>query len=393
MTTILAAAQDVGGANALVPVIERLRSYKRVRVAVLARGKAAGAFSAAGVDRRAVDYPTDFGPGLDEIVSRSLSEIAPDVLLLGTAWGPSIDKALLAAAQLAGVPSLAVLDMWSYYRDRFLDPESGKLVLPTRVALMDQLAFDEAREAGLPAASLVITGQPYLEAVATAINGRDIAAQATSLRAAWFANGAGQQETRLVLFASEAFSRDLGPETSYYRGYTEVEALDGVVEAVELAARRGKMTTKVIAKLHPKESIESFHLGPVARENDVLVVADQPAWPCILAADAIVGMTSMFLLESAIAGKSTISFQPGAAHPESFVGTRVGMVPAASSVEELATLLTESLDEGPVPRATQGTSGADIVGVFAFQGAADRVADTVLRLAAKREVQHGAKVP
>ena len=176
---------------------------------------------------------------------------------------------------------------------------------------------------------------------------------------------------------------------AHYRGYTEVEALDGLIEAAEQAERHGEMRVAVVAKLHPKESIESLQLGPLARKRDLLVVADQPPWPCILAADAIVGMTSMFLLESAVAGRPTISFQPGAAHPESFVGTRVGMVPAASSVEELATLLAASLSGSPLPRGTQGTSGGDGAGLFAFQGAAGRVADTVLSLAGAHEVQPG----
>jgi len=32
--------------------------------------------------------------------------------------------------------------MWSNYRERFVGPESGELVLPTKVAVMDQAEFD-----------------------------------------------------------------------------------------------------------------------------------------------------------------------------------------------------------------------------------------------------------
>ena len=284
MTTVLAAAQDVGGANALVPVIERLRRYTQVRVAVLARGNAAGVFSAAGIDHRAVDDPADFGPGLDETVCRTLSEMTPDVLLLGTAWGPSIDKVLLAASQRAGVPSLSVLDMWSNYRERFSDPASGEVMLPTKVAVMDDVAFAEALEAGLPRDRLVITGQPHLEVVSRGFQASDVAHQAASLRQAWL-DGSGYGEgSRLVLFVSEAIARDFGPDTPYHRGYTEVDALEGAVEAVKLAEQRGQLRARLIVKLHPEESVESFHLGPLARENVVLLVADQPAWPCIRAA-------------------------------------------------------------------------------------------------------------
>ena len=382
MTVVLAAAENVGGANALVPVVKKLSS-DHARTPVLARGEAAKVFSAAEIEHRTLEEPAGYGPDLQEIACQNLADVAPDVLLLGTAWGPSLDKALLSAAQSAGVPSLAVLDMWSNYRERFVDPVSGELVLPTKVAVMDQVAFDEAMDAGLPEACLVITGQPYLEVVARELKGSDVALRAASIRQAWLSEIGDSEETRVVLFASESFSRDFGPETPYYRGYTETDALDGLAEAVELAGPRGLPAVRVVAKLHPEERIDSFRLGPAAAANGVLVVADPPAWPCILAADTVVGMTSMLLLESAVAGRPTISYQPGVKHPESFVGTRVGMVPSASSVGELAALLVASL---------QGESDAVDVRQFAFQGAADRVADVVLQLAAYGGVDPGTSV-
>jgi len=212
-------------------------------------------------------------------------------------------------------------------------------------------------DAGLPETCLVIAGQPHLEVVARELKGSDVALQAASIRQAWLDEDGEGEDPRLTSFASEAISQDFGPETPYYRCHTETDALDDLMEAVELARADGKPTVRV--------------------EADLL------AWPCILAADIIVGMTLRLLLESALAGRPTFSYQPGFERPKSFVGTRVGMVPSASSIEELAALLVSGL---------QGISQAAGAGEFAFQGAADRVAEEVLQLVADGRVNPRADV-
>jgi hypothetical protein len=390
---VLAAAQEVGGANALAPVIHELRRRHNLSVEVLASGKAAMVFSGAGIQHRTVgDTSHDKLRGL-------LVEIAPRALLLGTAWGPSLDKALLRAAQGLKIPSLAVLDMWSNYRERFLAPASGEQLLPTKIAVMDKLAFDQAVEAGLPSSTLAITGQPYLETLAKRIKSQELAAQASLLRQEWLATakrvqGAGdhppnpEPRTRLVLFASEAIARDFGPGSSYYRGYTEVDALEGLVEALQEVECRTSLAMRLVVKLHPEQSPESFHLGPLAKRRGLILVSNQPPWPCILAADVVVGMTSMLLLESAIAGRPTLSFQPGVGHPPMippwqggiiggcFVGTILGLVPTATAPTELASALVSLARGGTCPRI-------EAVPEFMRPGAVSRVADLVVSLASR----------
>jgi len=103
MTIVLAAAQNTGRANALVPVLKKLNG-DRVQAAVLTLGEAAKVFSAATIEHQTLYEPTNYGPDFIETIHHRMSHIAPDVLLLGTAWRPSLDKVLIPAAQSDNVP-------------------------------------------------------------------------------------------------------------------------------------------------------------------------------------------------------------------------------------------------------------------------------------------------
>ncbi len=382
-TKVLAAAQDVGGANALVPVIRELQGWRHARVRVIASGKAARVFSDADIEHETFEVARMPSVECYERFIEVLGEIAPEVLVVGTAWGPSVAKYLLRAAQSLDTPSIAVVDMWSHYKERFIDPVTGELCLPTLVGVMDRLAFEQAVEAGLPESSLVVVGQPHLEELASVLHGDDLLSEARVLRRSWLGEFAQAEAIRLVLFASEAFSRDFGSVGPYYRGYTEVDALEGLVRATRILERRSQFRTKIIVKLHPEESADKLRIGQTALESDLLLVADQPAWPCMLAADVVVGMTSMFLLEAAVAGKPTVSFQPGCLDKDSFVGTRSGMIPAVSSENELASILAGFMSlkgrsaGGSRPRVPQALR----------TGSARRIAELIDRLATCRSHQ------
>src|SRR3989338_4792987 len=235
---LLAVAQGVGGANALIPVIRMLRCDPNVHVSCCVSGKAVQVFREEGIDHAAESLPERNGIYLTELARTVLDRVSPDVLLVGNAWGPSLDKAILALANERNIPSVVVLDMWSVYRERFVDPRTGRLNLPSKLAVMDQLAYREAESAGIPEDRLVITGQPYLESLPAKFEEDTVRKQASVLRQSWLGERHGEENRRIVLFASEAVARDHGPETESFRGYTEVEALDGLIEAVQLVEER-----------------------------------------------------------------------------------------------------------------------------------------------------------
>ena len=98
--------------------------------------------------------------------ARLLERLGADFLLAGTSFnGVDLEKRFIAAARLAGVPSLAVLDFWSSYGLRFADAAGRLAYLPDRIAVMDASARAELIAAGVEAERVVATGQPALEAL------------------------------------------------------------------------------------------------------------------------------------------------------------------------------------------------------------------------------------
>jgi len=370
MTTILAAAQETGAANALAPVIKELDRRVGVNVVVAAAGNAARVFVSEGIKHQRVGLPGKHDGREMDGIRELLAGTSPHLLLLGTAWGQSLDKLLLRVAS-GDVPSISIVDTWSYFAERFTDPRTGERVFPTRVAVADEWALEEAVQHGFPRHLLVATGQPHLDMLPARVQDPEISQQAQRLRRNWLRTASVENSRRIVLFASEAFTRHAGPSTPYYRGYTEIDGLEGLVEAVQCVEKTTNLRIEVVLKLHPEESPNFFCPGPRAIQRGVRVVADQPSLPCILAADVIVGMVSMFLIEASVALKPAISFQPGLHGRDGFVGSRIGLMPVASSVQELTQLLDEYLTNAGTTRRNPPFTRGD---------AASRIADMALEL-------------
>lgn len=340
MKRILVCASDAGGANALVPVLERLEAGLGRPPAVAGEGAGRRVFRWAG--RRVLRGEAD----------ALLDRVRPDVVLTGTSWGDTLDKRLVGAARGRGVFTVSVVDMWSYYRERFSTPGSAALDrLPSLIAVMDARARREAVAAGIPADRLVVTGQPHLEAVARRGRSPAVARAARRWRQRWARRG-----RRLVLFASEAVARDFSPGGPRDRGYTEKRVLRELLSACGEAF-------DVVVKMHPQNTLRDvFQKGPVAFVKNV------PPDVCVEAVDVVVGMTSMLLLEAALMGKPTISFQPGLTGKDFFVGNRVGLTRAVGDSRALGKIL------GSIRPSTRAKTKP-----FRNTGAARRLARLVIR--------------
>ena len=349
---IVVVLQDTGGANAVLPVVRELRS-RGATCRIIAAGKARSVLDREGVEHEAVDVPAVVDASTVGLAGSWLRPSA-SALLLGTSWGPSVEKAAAVAAR-GLVRSVAVLDMWSYYAQRFENTDTGALdYLPDRVAVMDDEAARAAISAGLPADRVVVTGQPYLETLPERFAEASLIDDAARLRATWAPDG-----RPVIMFASEPIARDLAG-SDLDRGYTERDALCDLVEA----AARSRHRPVIVAKPHPEHG-PNEHDWVMAHGG--IVAQGLPSWHCIAAADVVVGMTSMVLLEALFAGKASISHQP-TARPFPFVGDRYGIA-ATRDVDDLAAHLTAAL-------AAQGPPTANPVA-----GAAGRVAELVLAMA------------
>lgn len=331
---VLATAKDVGGANAIAPVLKRLL-LQRHEVRAVAYGHCGEIFQREGVPARPAEVYGEIEHselGLRKLAGRIFSQERPDIVLVGTSWGISLDKELVMEGIRRDVPTVAVLDMWSYYRERFSHLDDGELCyLPSRIAVMDELAYADALTAGIPGDRMTVTGQPYFDSLMDRITAEDTQRQGAQLRSEW-----GRKP--ILVFASELISRDFPPNSPRYLGYTEQDALAGVLAVLS----EMKEAMSLVIKLHPQERADA-HRHSLHGTGTPIVAPDVPALACIVAADVVVGMTSMFLLEAAFAKKPTISFQPHLAGLDGFIGNRLGLTRSVYDASGLRAAIQKAL--------------------------------------------------
>jgi hypothetical protein len=100
--------------------------------------------------------------------------------------------------------------------------------------------------------------------------------------------------------------------------------------------------------LHPKNTKEE--LAPFLKYFHQISQGDPPL-PLFFAADLVVGMTSMLLMEAAIMGRSTLSIVPRDVEKVALPTIRSGITPCVTTRKELRTVLPDLLARCQQPMA------------------------------------------
>jgi len=223
----------------------------------------------------------------------------------------SIDKQIIHWAKQQKVPSIAVIEHWSWYLKRF--ETSDGLLLPDFIIVNDEIAYEDAITEGLPPFLLKPLGNPYLERLSKT---QQKCGDMQELREKYCL----PSEKRIVVFISEELKSSLKRNSPDYLGYDEYIVLDAI-QSVLLP------TDHLVIKKHPEEDVKKYK---DLLCDQVEIMESCPAYELAAVADVIVGMASMLLLELAMFRDDVISFRPGAS--KGFVGERLGAtVPVANS--------------------------------------------------------------
>lgn len=298
-------AGDAGSASVLIPVVTEL-ARRGAAVAAHVSGPAAALFREAG------------GIGFEEHAEPVAASAAAAwlagarLLVCGAGAFNSIEHVSRVEARRGGVASLAVVDYWGRASERFSRGAGGQLerALPDLACALEAHSRAELAAAGLPEDRIVVTGSPYLETVA-----RFFALTTPQQRAAGRAEEDVAEDERLVLFASEAFdAADRDPQGRSLLGYDQASSLGAVLRAADAVARRRGCRFLVVARPHPREGSRAlaevagaWPVGPVR----VRVTRGGDARRWVLLADVVTGMTSVVLVEAALAGRPCLSVQIG----------------------------------------------------------------------------------
>ena len=235
--------------------------------------------------------------------------------------GADLEQKFIVAARELGIPSLCVLDFWANYRGRFADAEGRLAFLPNRIAIMDERARSEMLGEGFADEMLVVTGQPAFDAL-TARRRAETPEQRSKRRRAL---GVGDDDL-LVVFASQALIeicllKGLAPDAF---GFTEFTVLSQAVATLEMLSREHGRRIVLLVRPHAREPLEKFR--EIQSNHEEMIISRDGELPDVmLAADMVVSMNSVALVEACYLGVVAVSLQPGLVGPDMVPTNRAGL--------------------------------------------------------------------
>lgn len=277
-----------------------------------------------------------------------------DGLVIGTSEDPRcFGHSLIATARRMGIPSLAVIDMEVNAAGRFRgESEDPLLHAPDFLAVPDSSCRDAYAKLGFPESRMMVCGHPHYDLV-RARREAFLTQDRRVIRQAVFPGA--PTDRPIWLFLAEAIDQ-INPAMSYRspdytlsgRGSSDFRTAI-VLEEVLDAAAVVYPKPYVVLRLHPKNHPEDFtayapDLGETSQSGDPL--------PLVWAADLVIGMTSMLLLETYLLRRPHVAVLPRAAECNWLVTTATGLTPVASTRDELRHLvqsLSESTEITPCP--------------------------------------------
>jgi hypothetical protein len=239
-------------------------------------------------------------------------------ILCGSSHPALLERQAVRAARTHGVRCAVWLDHWTNYPERFII--AGEIVLPDEVWVADEHAAALAR-AKLPAANVLMRGNPYLEDFRQEVRSLDRAQRSAT------AGSSGRSRSDAVeriLYVTEPIAEPAERATGDARGwgYTEYEALAGYLR--HLADRRGP-PVQLRLRPHPSEPPDKYHAVVARAPASVAVqsthgmtLAEDVAW-----ADTVVGCDTMAMIAALAAGRRVFSALPRGARPPSLPDPRI----------------------------------------------------------------------
>jgi hypothetical protein len=298
---VLLVAHDRGGVNLLVPLLVHWQNsqpgidatflstpmieYEVAGMSNAAIGASAiGGLASAHAAKSAKSGAEFLGRSVWTYSDASLTAVLEskpwDLVLTGTSLLSGMERAVWELCRAKAIPCAAMCDMWTEYRRRFSADQ--KLVLPDFLLVLDERMEHEARaELGDAVRTKVVGSSHFAHLIRSSQQAR---AKRTKLR-----------------FISEPIA-ELFPAA----GVHEFE----VAETLIGATRNLLAAPQLVLRPHPQDDSEGWRRFAYNHREQNVRIDDEPSWACHLTTKMAIGMSSMMLIELAIAGVPVASFQP-----------------------------------------------------------------------------------
>jgi len=203
-----------------------------------------------------------------------------DLVLTGTSLLSGMERSMWRLCKARNIPCAAICDMWTEYRRRFRDGD--RVALPDVLLVIDERMAQEARAELGGAIPVKVVGSPHFDHLMRG------AQKAKSQRSA-------------VRFISEPIA-ELFPGA----GVHEFEVAKTLIDTM----RRLGQDAPLVLRPHPQDDSEGWRRFAYSYRDANVRIDDEPSWACHFSTQMAIGMSSMMLIELAIAGVPVASFQP-----------------------------------------------------------------------------------
>lgn len=342
---VLVACKDPGGAEALSPVVLKLMEEKKVDVVSIGYRFSEDIFKRRGVPFKRLE---DFG--IEEVSPSSMEYLLdrekPDLAVLGTSLGRSIEDDIVLAARKKKIKTFALLDFWNNYSQRFSCLETGKkfLFLPDFIGIMDEFAKEEMLREGFNPESLTITGQPYFDSLFTLSKNFDEG----EIRE--FKNGLNVSNGDILIsFFSQAITKTRTDKKNGpgQLGYTQLSILNSLIKALNSLTEEIKKPITLFVKPHPKETADELH--SLTEHSAFRIIVDKEVDPrkLMLSSSVVCGMFTMLLVEAFLVKKRVLSIQIGLNKDDELILSKMKLIQPVYKEEKLLPALRKIITDGP----------------------------------------------
>ncbi|MBM3567488.1 MAG: hypothetical protein FJX46_01890 [Alphaproteobacteria bacterium] len=329
---ILSYVEDTGAANFLAPLSGALQGLGHDVIMTAAES---GARQLA-----------ELGVGFHRPDGDLLTQYRPDAVVVGTAKNPdTLGLTLIDRARTRSITSFGAVDGANAMELRFAGRSNDPLAHRPDYLLVPDAAIAAGYVAlGMPEARVVVCGHPHVDRASRrreelAMEGRP------AVRRRVLPDAGGR---RVMVFLGEAshgldagrFERQPG-YSLHGRGGSDLRTHIVIEEFLDASAALDPRPYRVL-RLHPRDDLEEYR--PYLAEFDTVSRGGDPL-ELMYAADLVVGLTTILMVESTVLGTPTLAVLPRMLERHWITAIAAGVIPCATDRAGLIAALREP----PIP--------------------------------------------
>jgi hypothetical protein len=311
---ILFVAQDPGGFNSLVNVIQKIKNG-RFEIKVFLANE-----SRQIAKKHKIKF-TDCTNKNKKELEKAIDKFSPDLALVATSMGMSIEKKVLGWAKKNNIKVISIVDFWSNYKMRFSTPGTVDLkYLPNAICIIDEYMKEQMIAEGFNETQLYITGNPSFDTF----------------------KKAEKKIGKYILFASQPFSEvfsEIDKKNVDSPIFNEIQIFSDIISVLE----KIKIGLPVVVAFHPRSKKRDKYNQIISKSNIKVTKAEGDTLDLIEEAKVVIGINTAVLFRAAMMGKKVISYQPGiSSKQDPLISSHLGLSQAAYDYSELERLLKKS---------------------------------------------------